>query len=81
MKNDINPIPETTCIGRPSAMENHFLQKKKKKKDRTGHIITKNLENKRRRCKMCRSQRVTMCKKCNVAVHSKCFEDFHDSQK
>lgn len=79
MKNDINPIPETTCTGRPSAMQNHFLQQKQK--DRTGHIITKNPENKRRRCKMCSSQTVTMCKKCNVAVHAKCFEDFHNFQK
>lgn len=31
----------------------------------------------RRRCALCKNKTVKMCKKCNVNLHDKCFNDFH----
>lgn len=45
--------------------------------DNIGHIITKSDNKTRRRCKVCHSQTVFLCKKCNAYLHSDCFEVFH----
>lgn len=65
--------------GRPSAMQNLFLDKVRE--DCTNHIIERNTEGKRRRCKHCSSQTITICKKCAVPLHAKCFKPFHVTRK
>lgn len=45
--------------------------------DSVGHLIEKNSENWRRRCKVCKSQTVYMCIKCSVPLHSGCFASYH----
>lgn len=45
--------------------------------DNVGHLIEKNHENWRRRCKVCKSQTVFMCTKCRVPLHSGCFASYH----
>lgn len=43
------------------------------------HVIWKNPENKRKRCGECHSQTVYQCKKCNITLHPKCFEKYHNN--
>lgn len=45
------------------------------------HVIAKNPTNKRKRCAVCHSQTITLCKKCNVHLHSKCFEHYSPHKK
>lgn len=45
--------------------------------DNIGHFIFKSPTNSRRRCKICSSQTVFLCKKCNVPLHTDCFESYH----
>lgn len=46
--------------------------------DNVGHIIEKNSENWRRRCRLCRSTTVFMCNKCRIPLHSNCFKKYHE---
>lgn len=45
--------------------------------DNVGHIIQRNNENWRRRCRVCQSTTVFMCIKCKIPLHSHCFKDYH----
>lgn len=45
--------------------------------DKVGHIITQEDRKARRRCRVCHSATIYMCKKCNVHIHANCFEAFH----
>lgn len=45
--------------------------------DKGGHNITRHAKDKRRRCRLCKTNSVYMCDKCNVHLHSKCFTKFH----
>lgn len=65
-------------IGRPSSFG--MQQLNATKKDKTSHLIQKNPDNKRRRCKYCSSQTITICNKCNVPLHAKCFKEFHTTK-
>ncbi len=67
--------PSTSHTGRPSAFQEQIL--KSVTKDKIAHIIVRNPSDSRRRCRLCHSHTVTICKKCNVPVHAKCFETFH----
>lgn len=40
-------------------------------------LIVRQPQGKRRRCKLCGKKTLYMCKKCNVHLHSDCFEEFH----
>ena len=42
-----------------------------------GHYIAKSDPQIRKRCKHCRSQTVFICKKCDIALHSKCSLEYH----
>lgn len=44
--------------------------------DGLGHVISKN-ENIRRRCKVCHSNTIHFCLRCNVNLHVKCFDNYH----
>lgn len=72
-------INNPSTSGRPSAIHSIILNEIKK--DPADHLIIRNPENKRRRCKYCSSQTITICSKCNVSVHSKCFKEFHKIKK
>lgn len=72
-------IPVQKRFGRPSKIQ--VLAINATKMDKSTHLIEKNPENKRKRCKNCSSQTVTICNKCNVALHAKCFKDFHKNVK
>ena len=77
---DLQPSTSFThCIGRPSFFQDLALRETRK--DPTNHIIEKNPSNKRQRCKDCGSQTITICNKCKVPLHSKCFKNFHVPQK
>lgn len=45
--------------------------------DRVGHVIFKHPDKLRRRCKQCKNHTIYLCRKCNVHLHSDCFENFH----
>lgn len=46
--------------------------------DRVDHVVVKN--DKRSRCRLCKSQTVFKCTKCEVGLHPKCFEEYHISK-
>lgn len=46
--------------------------------DNVGHIIERNRENWRRRCRVCKSTTVFMCNKCGIPLHTHCFKDYHN---
>lgn len=64
----------TTHLGNPA--KNSLLDEVRK--DKIGHIIIKHPESSRRRCKECSNHTVFVCKKCQVHLHSKCFDAFHE---
>jgi hypothetical protein len=64
-----------TAAGSPSFIQMAALNELKK----IGHIIQRNPENKKRRCKYC-SSLDCYCEKCNVPVHTKCYKDFHKNK-
>lgn len=41
------------------------------------HVIWKIPDSKRKRCGYCHSQTIYQCKKCNIALHPKCFDEYH----
>lgn len=41
------------------------------------HTIVKNPDNKRKRCRICHSQTIYICNKCNLAVHAECMQQLH----
>lgn len=45
--------------------------------DNIGHVITKNIDNRRRRCRLCKSTTIYFCCKCKIPLHPKCFSNFH----
>lgn len=47
------------------------------RQDQSGHIIVKHELKCRRRCKICHSQTIYLCKRCNVYIHPDCFDEYH----
>lgn len=47
--------------------------------DGKDHIIEKN--EKRIRCRQCKSQTWHKCSKCNIGLHAKCFTEYHKNEK
>lgn len=45
--------------------------------DNVGHIIERNSQDWRRRCRVCKSTTVFMCNKCAIPLHSHCFKAYH----
>lgn len=45
--------------------------------DNIGHVITKADNKARRRCKICHNHTIFLCKRCNVHLHTDCFEQYH----
>lgn len=45
------------------------------------HLITKIENNKKWRCKLCHKPSSYLCKRCNVALHTHCFESYHIKQQ
>lgn len=45
--------------------------------DQSGHLIIQHELKTRRRCKVCHSQTIYMCKRCNVHIHTNCFQQYH----
>lgn len=41
------------------------------------HVVVNQLQGKYRRCRHCHKTTITMCQKCNVHLHTKCFEQYH----
>ena len=41
------------------------------------HAVMRSIENKFRRCKFCKKHTIFTCKKCNIHLHTKCFDDYH----
>lgn len=48
------------------------------KKDLVGHVIIRDVNNARRRCKICKSQTIYQCKKCQIHLHTECFSLYHE---
>lgn len=46
--------------------------------DNVGHVIVQEPTKARRRCRVCHSATIYMCKKCNVHIHANCFQTFHN---
>lgn len=44
------------------------------------HLIVKIDNNKKWRCKYCHKPSSFLCKKCNVALHTHCFEHYHEEK-
>ena len=72
---DINQQPQrrNTNLGRPS--KNRLPAAVRE--DRIDHIIIHHEENAKRRCKICKSQTIYLCKKCHVYLYTDCFSKFH----
>lgn len=49
--------------------------------DNIGHIIMEHENKARRRCRQCKSNTIYMCKKCQVHLHTDCFNQFHNTMK
>lgn len=45
--------------------------------DNIGHIIIREANSARKKCRFCKSTTIYVCKKCNVHLHPDCFEAFH----
>lgn len=41
------------------------------------HLIIEHPDGKRNRCKQCNKKALYLCQKCNVALHLKCFAEYH----
>jgi hypothetical protein len=48
------------------------------RKDKVGHIIVRDEKISRRWCRVCSSQTIYVCQKCNVHLHTDCFSQFHE---
>lgn len=59
--------------GRPSEIE----LPDEVRRDNVGHIILRDPEDRRRRCRHCKSQTIYLCAKCDVGLHPDCFLNFH----
>lgn len=44
--------------------------------DNVGHVIIKEKNKARSRCKLCNSHTIYICAKCNVHLHTDCFEGY-----
>lgn len=55
----------------------HTITPNEIRTDKVGHVIIQEAAKARRRCRVCHSATIYMCKKCNVHVHANCFEVFH----
>lgn len=69
-----HPLRRNINLGRPSKN----MLPGTVRNDKTNHIIIRNEENARRRCKVCKSQTIYICKKCRVHLHLECFSKFHE---
>ena len=45
--------------------------------DQSAHIILR--QERRRRCRVCHSQTIYICRRCNVYLHSACFNQYHNN--
>lgn len=45
--------------------------------DNIGHLIKREENNSRKKCKVCKSNTIYLCKKCKIHLHPDCFETFH----
>lgn len=45
--------------------------------DNIGHIIIREVNSARKRCRFCKSNTIYLCRKCKVHLHPECFENFH----
>lgn len=45
--------------------------------DNIGHIIIRNAKSARKKYRLCKSNKIYLCKKCNVHLHPDCFDIFH----
>ena len=66
------PLEDSIPNRRSESSHSHNLPKNTVKQ----HVIWRP-ENHRRRCRECHLATVYQCKKCNVALHPKCFDDYH----
>lgn len=62
------PGPKNMCLHTPVPLRH----------DHKGHMIISGQT--RRRCALCKNKTVKACRRCDVALHDKCFEEFHNSQ-
>ncbi|PSN56317.1 PiggyBac transposable element-derived protein 2 [Blattella germanica] len=63
----LKPGPNVTSVDSRVSMEVRL--------DEKGHFIIP--QEKRTRCALCKSHTTRKCIKCKVALHEKCFYDFH----
>lgn len=68
------PLRRNINLGRPSKN----MLPGAVREDITNHIIIRNEENARRRCKICKSQTIYISKKCRVRLHLEYFSKFHE---
>lgn len=45
--------------------------------DNVGHVIVEEENKARRRCRQCKNNTIYMCSKCQVHLHTNCFQSFH----
>ena len=65
------------CSNRSSAIIASKTCSLESRYDDVGHTVLKSEPPLRRRCKICKSQTIFYCKKCNVFLHIKCSEEYH----
>lgn len=76
----LNELIDTESVLAPRGpMQKDSPAQKKLRFDQVGHNVTK--RNNRIRCRCCGSHTVYFCSKCNVALHAKCFNDYHLGNK
>lgn len=45
--------------------------------DNVGHVIIRDTNSARKKCRICKSNTIYLCRKCKVHVHPDCFENYH----
>lgn len=66
-------IHNSNLHGRPSHLKNMFDPHH----SRGEHYIKRNPDNRRIRCRLCKSTTYYICAECDVGIHAKCFAAYH----
>ncbi|KAK9702261.1 hypothetical protein QE152_g30066 [Popillia japonica] len=67
----------STSKGRPSKSS---LPQEVRSDRRIAHLIIRQEENQRRRCRVCKTNSLYICEKCKVHLHPDCFANFRKSK-
>ena len=61
----------------PSCLSENVHLHKRPRLQKSDHVVIHLESGKRMRCKVCGSQTVFLCNSCEVAIHPKCFAQYH----